>query len=37
MNPVLKCLGTNLLCLGILIGIGVVLRFAGVLIAERMR
>ena len=33
MIPVLKCLGTNLLCFGILIGFGVVMRFAGVLIA----
>ena len=34
---VLKYIGTNLLCFAILIGLGVVLRFAGVLIAERMR
>jgi hypothetical protein len=33
MIPVLKCLGTNLLCFSILIGFGVVMRFAGVLIA----
>ena len=35
MIPVLKYIATNLLCFAILIGIGVALRFAGVLIVGR--
>ena len=34
MTPILKFIGDNLLCFAILIGFGVAMRFAGVLIAE---